>query len=363
LLLLLTPLLLAAAPAPEPKPDSGVSSPEKTVLSVAVREVAPFAMKDPNDGSWGGISVDLWRRIAERLDLEYEWREVPLADTWEALENGSVAVAISALSITAERQERHDFSHPYHVSGLAPAYRASGDSSWLGALEAFLSPAFLRAVGSLLLVLLIAGALVWLFERRANADQFGRGSLLRGLGDGLWWSAVTMTTVGYGDKAPKSLLGRLVGLIWMFASLIIIASFTASIAASLTANRLAEDQLRQLPIGKLRAGVVRGTAGEDYVERAGGRLRAAETLDEALELLRGGEVQVVVHDAPLLKHAIRERFQDLDVGARILARDDYGFAYTAGTELRRPVNGELLEILQESEWRETLLRYLGPDPR
>src|SRR5262249_12363361 len=35
-------------------------------LIVATREVPPFAMKN-KDGSWRGISIELWRRVAERL--------------------------------------------------------------------------------------------------------------------------------------------------------------------------------------------------------------------------------------------------------------------------------------------------------
>ena len=108
------------------------------------------------------------------------------------------------------------------------------------------------ALVALALVLMVAGFCIWLFERRQNAAQFGEGSVARGLGDGFWWSAVTMTTVGYGDKAPKTFGGRVVALIWMFVSLIIIASFTASIAASLTANRLAESALSSRAIGELR---------------------------------------------------------------------------------------------------------------
>ena len=66
-----------------------------------------------------------------------------------------------------------------------------------------------QVVMALSFVLLLAAFGVWLFERKANAEQFG-GSPARGLGAAFWWSAVTMTTVGYGDKAPQTKGGRLV---------------------------------------------------------------------------------------------------------------------------------------------------------
>ncbi|MFH7563901.1 MULTISPECIES: ion channel [Oceanimonas] len=44
--------------------------------------------------------------------------------------------------------------------------------------------------------------------------------------------------MGYGDKAPVTFAGRLVGLIWMFAGMIMVASFTAAITSSLTVNNL-----------------------------------------------------------------------------------------------------------------------------
>ena len=36
-------------------------------LVIGTKEAPPFAMKQP-DGSWRGISIDLWRRVAERSD-------------------------------------------------------------------------------------------------------------------------------------------------------------------------------------------------------------------------------------------------------------------------------------------------------
>lgn len=40
---------------------------------------------------------------------------------------------------------------------------------------------------------------------------------------------MTATTVGYGDKLPRSPLGRLIGLLWMFSSLLIVGTFAGSL--------------------------------------------------------------------------------------------------------------------------------------
>ena len=85
----------------------------------------------------------------------------------------------------------------------------------------------------------IFGFFLWLVERKHNKFQFRPGLL--GLFDGLWWSAVTMTTVGYGDKAPKTNWGKAIAIIWMFTAVIIISSFTAGIASTLTISGLQTD--------------------------------------------------------------------------------------------------------------------------
>lgn len=49
---------------------------------------------------------------------------------------------------------------------------------------------------------------------------------------GVWWALVTATTVGYGDIAPVTIWGRLVGVALMIAGVGMVATLSASIAAA-----------------------------------------------------------------------------------------------------------------------------------
>jgi ABC-type amino acid transport substrate-binding protein len=342
-------------------PSAVAADPSAEKLVVAVRETPPFATRDAF-GHWSGLSIELWEDVAERLDLDFEWRELDLHETLAALEAGELDVAVAALTITAERERVFDFSHPYLVTGLGVAYVGGTAPSWLDALRGFFTMGFLKAIASLTLVLLAAGGAVWLFERKHNHEQFGSGRLLHGLGAAFWWSAVTMTTVGYGDKAPQTLGGRIVALIWMFASVILIAGFTASITASVTVGHLASNPLRGRPLSDLTVGVVDASSAEQFARNRGLRYRGFESLPVLIESLREGVVEVALHDAPILRYYARtDPGSALSVAKDRLVRDDYGFGLVENSPLRQPVNEALLEILRESRWREIRRRHLGAE--
>ena len=54
----------------------------------------------------------------------------------------------------------------------------------------------------------------------------------------LWWSMVTLTTVGYGDIAPTTFGGRLIGAITMLFGIGVLGMFTASIASVFVEQKL-----------------------------------------------------------------------------------------------------------------------------
>ncbi|MBZ0170903.1 MAG: transporter substrate-binding domain-containing protein, partial [Phycisphaerales bacterium] len=185
---LVTLLIATALAASQPEP-----------MLIGVKPAEPFVIE--TDAGYEGISIELWRRIAEREGIEYEFEGATLDGLLDGVASGRYAAGVAAITVTADREARMDFTHPFFAGGLGIAVPAGGRGLSLGAmLSSLVSPGFLTGVAGLAVLLLGVGLVVWLVERRANPDQFG-GSPARGLGSGFWFSAVTMTTVGYGDKA------------------------------------------------------------------------------------------------------------------------------------------------------------------
>ena len=217
-------------------------------------------------------------------------------------------------------------------------------------------------IALLLLVWLTAGAIVWLFERRRNRAMFGDGPV-EGLGNGIWWAAVTMTTVGYGDKAPRTLGGRAVAIIFMLASIVVISSLTAAITTSLTLDGLSGTVhgVRDLP--GLRVGA---TADSKSLRSLGERGIVALPFANERDGLRAmvdGQVDAFVFDVLVLRHLARTEFPGrVRVLPSTFDRYQVKMAMPTGSPLREPLNRALLAIVGGSEWNRRVERYIGSDP-
>ncbi len=92
-----------------------------------------------------------------------------------------------------------------------------------------------------LLVLTIASTLVLQFESQSPEASITTG------GDALWYSIVTITTVGYGDFYPVTFGGRITAMFIMFAGVGIIGAL-ASILASLLVGSSASAEEEETPV-------------------------------------------------------------------------------------------------------------------
>ena len=209
-----------------------ISLPIQTVareLRVGVSGSPPFVMD--KDGELSGISIEIWRDVANRLDQPYKFVVQPNTNaSIKAVADGTVDLAIGPISITPNRlaNPEIDFTQPYFhgYEGLLIPQKPPG---LITRLRPFIGWAALSSVGILVSLLFIFGNLIWLAERRKNTEQFPR-QYFHGVGNGMWFGLVTLTTVGYGDRAPLSRSDRTIAGIWMVMSLVAVSSITAGLA-------------------------------------------------------------------------------------------------------------------------------------
>lgn len=328
------------------------------VLVIGTKVAAPFAMKT-DDGQWTGISIDLWKRIADQLGLKYQFVEEPTVNALiEATQVGKFDAAIAAITVTPDRERVLEFSQPYYVSGLGIAVSSRGYSIWVQIGWTLTSFGFLQAVAILIAIALAMGTLIWLFERRHNED-FGGGAL-RGLGTSMWWSAEAMTQASTGHLVPKTLPGRMLAVLWMVVSVIALAVFTAGVTSAITTAKLQGLVNDAADLPSVRVGAVMGSATIGYL--SANRIRSVDfrTADDGLRALEAGAIDAFVYDRPLLSWIVLDRYAStLRMLDASFDPQTYAVAFPRDSALRKPTNIEILEATHSEWWKDILFRYLG----
>jgi ABC-type amino acid transport substrate-binding protein len=352
--------LLLAGPQParaqaSPPQASPAPAPE---MVVGVFEEPPFAMKSPS-GEWQGVAVALWREIARRENYRFRLVEYELGPLLDALANGQVDIAVGPLLITAERERRFDMTSSFmHVSlaigTLPPTWR-----NVLRDLPQAFTGRFLRWALGLFAAMVVMGFIVWLLERRRNPAHFGGGAV-KGFGDAMWWSASTMSTVGYGDRTPITLWGRMVGVVWMFVSIVLVSTFTAAVTSVLTVSQL-QSQIRSFhDLTGMRVGVVGGSTTSEYLAGLGIATKPYGDVEAGMADVVAGKIPAFVGEWPVLRYLeTGDLAGKVSVIAQPFSQGFVGFAVQRDSGLRRPVDVALLEVLADPAWQEIVRQFLG----
>ena len=327
-----------------------------TQMKVGVSHTPPFAIEtSTNSGSdWDGIGVHLWREVAEELDIQYEWQTLQPGEAAERLQDGTVDIAI-VTAATAETEQQIDFTQSYYVSSLGIAQTRR--QSLLDTVGSVLSPRFLWICLWLSGLLLIVGVIVWLFERGPNEEMFD-SKPRSGIWDSFWWAGVTMTTIGYGDKAPVSIGGRIVALLWMLVAMGITASLTATITSVLTQDQSSQlTQFADLKVSKV--GSVEGSSAADALQQQQISFQPVKTPTDGLNAVDQGQLDAFVGDAALLRYLNKNSFKNrLAVQSTGLQARHYVFAMADDSPMLEAISAQVLQEQSESDWQSLLKRFL-----
>ena len=323
-------------------------------LRIGLKESPPFVMEE--SGKYKGVCIDLWSELADELGFEYEFKKYNLDNLLIAIEKEEVDLSINPLTVTSERIKKFSFSQPFYVTNLGIATRYKDDSTILAFIKKMFSFEFIKAVSLLLLIIFVFGLIVWLVERKHNKQQFEKGA--RGLGDGIWWSAVTMTTVGYGDKAPVTTWGRIISIVWMFTAVIVISSFTAGIASSLTVNQL-ESNIKGIDdLRKVKVGTIAKSASASFLKNYGIIFYEYNDLEKGLKDVDKDVIKAFVYDEAILRYLLHENKlnERLIIIPSSYSKEDFSFA-SKNQALIDKINPALINKIESVDWKDILETY------
>jgi len=332
---------------------------ERDTLVVGIYHNPPFVIKTEDNGI-EGLSIELWENIAQSADLTYRYELYSdFIGILKRLEYQDIDLTINPMDVNDFRVNRFDMTQPFFISSIGVAIPSLNRSPFATFISNFFSLAFLKLIFLLILVIFVFGFFLWLVERKHNKFQFRPGLL--GLFDGIWWSTVTMTTVGYGDKAPKTTTGKAIAIIWMFTAVIIISSFTASIASTLTITGLQTNIKNAEDIRLVeKISVVGATNSESYLVQE--EIPISKTYASpivALRALAKKENDVLIYDRTILQYYIN-RFS-LDEKVKLLPftlQETYqSFMLPKNHWAFDLINVGLMKEIQKERWGDLQRKY------
>lgn len=350
-LLALTVLLAATIPALCSEP-----------MEVGIHQKPPYAIKEA-DGGWSGLAVVLWERIAARTGIEFHYVEKPFEEIEPMVANGSLDAAVGEFEVNPDSERVLDFTQPYLIASLAIAKpRQRIFDQWMHGLGLIADPAFLQLLVAILIVMLVLSVLIWLAERRRSDGPFPMG--IRGVGSALWFTIVTASTVGYGDKTPSSLVGRILASIWMVIGVAVVSSFTAIIVSGMSSARQDSNALRLADLAQLDCGVLEGSMAERILKEAGIRVESFEDLQTAVTEMEDGNLHVLAGDRFSLTWLQRQQERGnarmrLEI-PHIDIRDAFiAIPIRSSHPEYNTINQALLEVTSSSEWQGVIDGWLG----
>lgn len=328
------------------------------LIGVAGNEPFVFEGRDGDEG----IAVEIWEKLAKKQGWVYTYKSFATVDAaLHALEINAIDIAIGPISITSQRLEFLQFSQPFYNSSLAIVSRADTLTLW-EKIKPLFSFKLFTAILIFLVILAIVGALLWLTERKKSPEQFPKDPV-NGIGNGMWLAIVTMSTTGYGDKAPITLWGRIVAGSWMIISIIFATSMVAGIASTLTLTSLSSSTVNTIEqLSSKKAVTISGSPAEVFLNENNIKVTGVKNLDDAITKLKNKEVNAVVYDRPQLLYFLKKNYDEsLYLAKAEYFKQGYGFAFSPESTLVFNVNRTLLELAEDQEIQRIIDYYLKKD--
>lgn len=331
-----------------------LSSVGQDTIHIGVKQSEPFVYKT-STGHWDGIAINILTNYLEESGHPYdivEYNGYSYGQLIDSMVVNDMDIIAGNVTITRDRLEKVDFSQPYFVTNTTIATLKNDKISSISGLFTY---KFMESMFILLVFILVSGTIMWIVERGKN-DGFDKG--FSGIFDGSYFVSATMTTVGYGDVAPKTKLGKGLSFILMWLSLGMVGFMYGNITTALTVAELDNGIENLSDLNTMKVGTIGGTTSADFLNRNDIKFINFETAEEGLDAMVSNELDAFVYDKPILEYYTgKDKYSGISLSEKEFMEQTYGFVLNKKSEYTEELNKCILGVVRGDEWDGIMNKY------
>jgi len=322
---------------------------------------------EEQNGKYMGFDAELWKRIANELNLSFEFVEVDqFSKLLSGIQSDELDVALSFITITPDRiQKGVSFSFPYFSSGISLISPSQERGTLSSLMRAFLVPAVWKTFLLFFAFTFLFANIFWFVERRSGPlDRALSPKYIPGIFQALWYAFITNSHIHLGHDSVKKChwVTRVFSVpLWILGLLmtsILVAQLVHAFSefSSVTSIQTIED------LHKKKVAVLEKTTSHIFLQKYDfpeKDIVFVDNISDAYDLLENKTIDAVMYDYPSLAdmqlRGEKEGFSLL-LSDQTLTDDFYGIALSTHfqeqfPQIRSRINQIILQLLDDGTIR------------
>ena len=330
------------------------------VYRIGVSHAPPYVIMEGSDVS--GAAVSLWKDVSDRLAIRYRFVQYEEMDSMiRDLKAGRLDMVLTPRTISKNKEKAIPMTVPFHTSRVSAIVMKENQMPILKVLGNLFSRNTIQVFIFALICVFLFAMLMWIAERKKNPGMFHPSP--RGIFDGIWWAVVTMATVGYGETVPKTRMGRLIAMAWMFCAIAVIFLITSEIASELTIAKMENRSLEVEELRDMRSVTIGNTGYSDALGVNGIPHIRVNKVSSALAEVISGNSDAFIFDKAVLAYVLDRVETERPLSLIPTGLNEQYLCFSAGHRMTgrlEEINPAILETIQTYRWKEVLIFYNVP---
>ncbi|XP_073138976.1 glutamate receptor 2.8-like [Henckelia pumila] len=257
---------------------------------------------------------------------------------------GNYDAVVGDITITSKRSQYVDFTQPFTGGGVTiTVKREDPNSKWIF-LKPFSRDLWLTSIA----LFFLPGLALWILEHKFNHAYRGHPAQHAGM---IFYFPFTSLVFAPREQIVSN-LARFVLVVWMFVVLVLYSTFTASLLATLTVQKLSHDnyEIIQLKKDKDHVGCRNGSFICDFLQEHlkfnQSIIRPCETVEQCAQALHKGNEKGGINSVrPYTDLFLSIYGDDFTTVGQIFPTDGFAFGFPKGSPLVADVSRKIIDLM------------------